>query len=160
MSLFKSQPKRFITSGKDKIQIIIDEIIDFDEESYSIAAGSYAEGDGEVEAGYSVRISGQTTKYWRNEEKVKTQGLTVSVKIKSSPVRHRQEQGVIGGGVFESEEYLEIELNIEPRCVKDIVEELRRDKTRGIRIDGYAVSAKVFRVAYFLLFPSKRVPLS
>jgi len=155
MSLFKSQPKHFNTAGKDKLQIIIDEIVDFDEEPYAIAAGSYTEGDGEVEAGYSVTISGQTTKYWRNEEKVKIEQLRVSVKINSSPVRHRLEQGVIGGGVFESKEYLEVELNVEPRCVKDIIDELRRDKKRGIRIDGYAVSEKVFRVAYFLLFASK-----
>jgi hypothetical protein len=156
VSLFKQRPKRFITPGKDKLQIIIDEISDFDEEPYAIAAGSYTEGDGEIEAGYSVTITGQTTKYWCNDEKVKAKVLRVSIKVNSSPVRHRLEQGVIGGGVFESEEYLEVELNVEPRCVKDIVEELRRDKKRGIRIDGYAISAKVLRVAYFLLFPSKR----
>ena len=56
MSLFKSQPKYFITSGKDKLQIIIDEITDFDEEPYAIAAGSYTAGDGEIEALHERRL--------------------------------------------------------------------------------------------------------
>ncbi len=146
--IFKSQPKYFDTTGKDALQIVIEEIDSFDEEPYTIAAGSYGD-----EAGYSVTIWGVTNRYWRNEDIVRKE-LRLSIKIFSDSGRHQLERGVIGGAVFGSNEYLEVGLNVEPRCVKDIVEELRRDKKRSIRIDGYAINDKTLRIAYFLLFPS------
>ena len=156
--MFSSQRKRFQTSGKDKIQIIVDSITEYEEDPYEIAAGAYSGGgDEEIKAGYSLTIYGRTKKYWRNEERVKIDTLEVSLKINSSPARHHAEQGIIGGGRFEREGYVEVELNIEPWCVKDLINELRRDRRREFRIDGYALSEKVFRVAYFTLStPQKR----
>lgn len=156
MSFLTPRRKAFQTVGKDKIQIIVDEITSYDEESYAIAAGPYTEGFEGVDAGYSTTIWGQAKSYHRNERRVK-QELRLSVKINPSCTRLRADHGIIGGGVFESGEYVEIEINVEPWCVKDIVEELRRSRRRGIRIDGYAISDKVFRVSYFLLFPPKDV---
>ena len=108
--------------------------------------------DEEIEAGYEITISGATNGYYRNEERIKVENLHISLTVNSSPIRHGGEKGIIGGAVFESPKYLEVELNVEPRCVKDIVEELRREPKKGFRIDGYAISQKVFRVVYFLLF--------
>lgn len=152
MYVFKPQPKKFQTSGKPRLQFIVEELDSFDEDPYAIAAGTYTEVEGEIEAGYSTTIWGKITSYYRDEQKAKINELRVSLKINSSPVRHQLERGLIGGGIFESEEFVEIEINVEPWCVKDIVEELRRDKKRGFRIDGYGIDNKIFRVAYFLLF--------
>lgn len=155
MPLLTPKRKTFQIDGKDKLQFIVDEITGYDEEPYAIASVPYVEGGGEVQAGYSTTIWARTTSYHRNEKKVKVKELRISVAVSSKPARLTAEHGVIGGGVFESDEYLEVEINVEPWCVKDIVEELRRDKRRGMRIDGYAVSHKAFSVAYFLLFPPK-----
>lgn len=152
MSLLTSKRKTFQTAGKDKIELIVDSITSYDEDGYVIAAGAYTLGDGEIEAGYSTTLWGQTTSYHRNGEKIKVKELRISVAINSSPVRLTAERGIIGGGVFESDEYLSIELNVDPSNVRDIVTELRIDKKRGIRVDGYAISDKVFRVSYFRLF--------
>ena len=152
MSLFQSKPKAFHTAGKPKLQFIVDAISQYDEGPYTIAGGSYTDVNGEIEAGHSIEIHGVTKKYWRSEEIVRSEGLHISVKLNSNPIRHRLETGVIGGGVFQSAGYLEVELNVEPRCVKDVLDELRREPGKGFRIDGYAISEKVFRVAYFLLF--------
>jgi hypothetical protein len=65
------------------------------------------------------------------------------------------ERGIIGGAVYDSDHYLEIELNVDPRFAKDILHELRRSSKRGMRIDGYSISEKVFRVTYFRLSPSE-----
>ena len=152
MSLLTSKRKTFQTAGKDKIELIVDSITSYDEEGYAIAAGAYMLGDGEIEAGYSTTIWAQTTSYHRDGKKVKVKELRISVAINSSPVRLTAEHGIIGGAVFESDEYLRIELNVDPSNVRDIVYELRRDKRQGIRIDGYAISDRVFRVSYFRLF--------
>jgi len=108
--------------------------------------------DGEVDAGYSVKFNGITSQYFRNEQRIGAPNLHVSVAINSNPARHRFEKGVIGSAVFESDHHVEVELSVEPHYVTDIVNELRRDLQRGFRVDGYAISERVFRVAYFLLF--------
>ena len=157
MSLLSPKRKTFQTAGKEKIELIVDSITSYDEEGYVIAAGDYTLGNGEIEAGYSTTLWAQTTSYHRGGKKVKLKELRLSVAINSSPVRLTAEHGIIGGGVFESDEYLNIELNVDPAIVRDIVAELRRDKRRGIRVDGYAISDKVFRVCYFRLFAPQSI---
>ena len=152
MSLLTPKRKTFQTAGKDKIELIVDSITSYDEEGYVIAAGRYTLGDRDIEAGYSTTIWAQTTSYQRDGKKVKVEDLRISIAINSSPVRLTAEHGIIGGGVFESDAYLSIELNVDPSNVRDIIYELRRDQRRGIRVDGYAISEKVFRVSYFRLF--------
>ena len=153
MTLLKS-PKIFDTRGKDKIEVIVKSIEEYEELGYKIAGVGYSLGpDEEIEAGYEITISGATNGYWRNGEKVRVEeNLHILLTVNSSPIRHEGEKGIIGGAVFESPKFLKVELNVEPRCVKDIVEELRREPKKGFRIDGYAISPKVFRVVYFLLF--------
>ena len=153
MSLFGTHRKTFDITGKDKIQVIVGSIKEFEVGPYEIATGVYqpARGMGEIQAGHSVTIGAAVKKYWRNEQIVHVDHMSVHIKIDSSPERHRFELGVIGGGIFESASNLEVELSVEPWCVRDIVDELRQDPNRGIRVDGYAISDRVFRVAYFLL---------
>jgi hypothetical protein len=151
MSLLTSKRKSFLTAGKEKIELTVDLITSYDEEGYVIAAGGYTLGNGEIEAGYSTTLWATTTSYHRGGKKIKVKDLRISVAINSSPVRLTAEHGIIGGGVFESDEYLNIELNVDPSNVRDIVAELRRDTSHGFRVDGYAISDKVFRVCYFRL---------
>lgn len=144
--------KLFQTRGKEKLQVTVDAITDYDEDGYSIAGVGYTAVDGEIEAGHSLTLSGATKEFWRREERVKAPGLRVSVTINSSSDRHNFERGIIGGAVFRSDDFLEIELSLDPRCVADIVNELRLNTRRGFRVDGYAINERGFRVAYFLLF--------
>lgn len=153
MSLF-SVKKVFKTSGKPKIQIIVDEIEEFDEDGYTIASGAYLSDNNESNGGYSFTIRGSASSVWINEQEIDQQ-LRLSVEIDSAGSCSRVEGGIIGDAVYESERYVEIKLNVEPLFARDILYELRRSSKRGIRIDGYSISEKVFRVVYFRLSPAK-----
>ena len=58
------------------------------------------------------------------------------------------DQGIIGGGQF-YEAYVDVDLNLEPDQVRDIVYELRISHARQVHIGGYAISDKIFRVTRF-----------
>lgn len=146
------KPKIFETNGRRKIHLIIDKINEFSEEAYKIAGITFTEKDGAIEAGYEISLNGKVSQQWVDDVQIPCKDLRVSLKINSNPIRQDFERGIFGGGVFDSEKWLEMEISVDPWIVKDIINELRSNKKRGFRIDGFFLSEKIFRIAYFLLF--------
>jgi hypothetical protein len=72
----------------------------------------------------------------------------MNVKLHSDLSRRQMERGILGGGQFH-DEYVEVELNIEPEQVRDIVYELRLSHARQVYVGGYAISPIIFRVTSF-----------
>ena len=149
------KPISFETHGKRRIHLIINQINEFIEDAYKIAGVTFTEKDGVIEAGYEISINGKVSQHWVDDIQIPCKDLRASLKINSNPIRQDFEKGIFGGGVFESEKWLEMEISVEPWIAKDITHELRSNKERGFRIDGFLLSEKVFRIAFFLLFPEK-----
>ena len=148
----------FNPDGLKKISFDI-AITDY-EESYEIAGINFTEKDGEIEAGYKINVSGKFLEYRIDSDRKACRKLRTNVKINSNPIRFEFDQGIFGGGVFETLRYINIEINTEPWIVKDIIEELRKDADRGILIKGFLISDKVFKIAYFELSPPFTIPLT
>lgn len=146
------KPKIFETNGKRRIHLIIDQINEFSEEAYKIAGITFTEKDGALETGYEISLNGKVCQHWVDDVQIPCKDLRASLKINSNSIRQKFEQGIFGGGVFDSEKWLEMEISVEPWIVKDITHELRSNKKRGFRIDGFLLSEKIFRIANFLLF--------
>jgi hypothetical protein len=119
--LSQPKPKRFDPSGKHKLQIRIDRIGSFDDGCYEIATGSYATVADAIEGGHSVTINGMADHYWQNDRRVDAENMRIYVKVNSSSNRLTMEREIIGGGAFEDGNYVEIELNVEPRIVRDVL---------------------------------------
>ncbi|MFO1046367.1 MAG: hypothetical protein U1E52_00455 [Geminicoccaceae bacterium] len=150
--LFSTKTKAFDISGRPKIQIIVDRIDGFEEDGYTIASGVYSSIHNETEGGYAVTIKCRASSFWKDEKRVDSKQVRMAVKIDSAEIRRHHERGIIGGGVFDSECYLEVEINVDHHYVRDLLYELRRTDRLGVRLDGYALSEKVIRIAYFRLF--------
>ena len=149
-------PKIFETHGKRRIHLIIDQINEFTEDAYKIAGVTFTEKDGIIEAGYEISLNGKVSQYCVDDVQIPSMNLSTSLKINSNPIYQDFEKGIFGSGVFESEKCLEMEISVKPWVVKDITHELRSNKERGFRIDGFLLNDKVFRIAYFLLFTSEK----
>jgi hypothetical protein len=146
--------KIFETRGKKTIQLIIGQIDDFTENSYKIAGIDRTYKDGVIEAGYDISVSGKVSDYWIDDLQKPSKDLWASLKILSqNPIDQGFEKGIFGHGELESERTFFIEISVEPWIVKDITYELRSNKDRGFRVDGYLLKNKVFLIADFLLFP-------
>lgn len=150
--------RTFNSNGLKEISFDI-AITDYNE-TYEIAGINYTEKDGEIEAGYKISLSGKFLEYRIDGDRKACRKLRITIKINSNPIRYDFDKGIFGGGVFETVRHLNMEINVEPWIVKDIIEELRKDSDRGIFVRGFLISDKVFKIAYFELSPPFKIPLT
>jgi len=150
--LFTKKSPIFQVNNKSKFQVIVNEISNFETNGYQIAGVGYTDDENYIESGYSLSISGKTDQYYVNETPHTIKNLTISLDIDCSNARFEFERGIFGGGLFESNTHISIQLSLESINVKDIIQELRLNSNQGFRIDGYLINEKLFRVAFFQLF--------
>jgi hypothetical protein len=70
------------------------------------------------------------------------------VKLSSDLSRRQAERGTLGGARF-YENYVDVELNLEPEQVRDVVYELRFSAARQVYVKGYAISDVICRITHF-----------
>jgi hypothetical protein len=140
------KPAEFQRSGKDEISLTMERIRSWDDRGYSLAMSYYALG--EVEGGHEATIWGQADEYWRNGERVQSPTYRLQIDVETDLSRRDMEKGILGGGRFH-QEYVEVQLNLEPEQVRDIVHELRVSSARQIHVGGHAISDIIFRVTQF-----------
>ena len=70
------------------------------------------------------------------------------VKLSSDLSRRDMERGILGGARF-YENYVDVELNLEPEQVRDVVNELRLSAKRQLHVKGYAISDLICRITHF-----------
>ncbi|WP_156416658.1 MULTISPECIES: hypothetical protein [unclassified Sphingopyxis] len=144
--MFKNTPPIFDTSGKPEISLTMLRINEWQDHGYGLSASYYA--SGQIEGGHEATISGIANDYWRGGDQVTGTKLRFHIKLSSDLSRLQMERGIIGGGQF-YEAYVDVDLNLEPDQVRDIVHELRLSHARQVHIGGYAISDHIFKVTKF-----------
>lgn len=122
---------------------------------YGLSASHYVLG--EIEGGHELTISGIANDYWRNEKQVTGKKLRMHVKFTSDLSRLEYERGILSGGQFFSE-YVDIDLNIEPSQISEVLSELRLSDKRQLFVGGYAINPIIFRVTRFGLSEPRDYP--
>jgi hypothetical protein len=140
------KPPIFETLGKKELSLTMHRIKSWDDHGYGLSMSYYV--NGEVEGGHEATIWGDADDYWRGGDEIKSPMLRMHIKLSSDLSRRHMERGIIGGGRF-YEEYVEVELNLEPEQVRDIVYELRISSARQVYVSGFAISDKIFRATRF-----------
>jgi hypothetical protein len=147
--MFTQRPKEFNRSGLERLDISMVEVKEVMEGHYFVQTGTYD--PAEIHGGYEFDVFGNTGgTYYLGSEEVRVPGYRMHIKFNSSPERHRFAAGIIGGGKLH-EDYVEVELSLDPDFVRDILYELRRDQRRELRVAGYAHPNKVFWADMFML---------
>lgn len=144
--MFKNKPPVFDTSGKPEISLTMLRIKEWEDHGYRLGSSYYEVG--KIEGGHEATISGIANDYWRSDNQIMGTKLRFHIKLSSDLSRLHMDQGVIGGGQF-YDEYVDVDLNLEPDQLRDIVYELRVSQARQVHVGGYAISDKIFRVTKF-----------
>lgn len=144
--MFKNKPPIFESGSKPEISLTMKRIVAWEDNGYEIKRSFYSEG--EIEGGHEARISGIADDYWRGRDEIIDKKLRFHITITSDLSRLQFERGVIGGGTFH-DEYVDVELILQPEQVRDIVHELRLTHNRVMHVAGFAISDKVFRATSF-----------
>lgn len=140
--------REFQRAGKPEVSLTMHRIRSWDDGGYSLAMSYYALG--EIEGGHSATIWGEVNEHWRNSDEVREPKYRLQINIGSDLSRRDMERGILGGGRYHKE-YVEIDLNLEPEQVRDIVHELRFSDARQVHIGGHEISDIIFRVTSFTL---------
>jgi hypothetical protein len=144
--MFGDKPSIFRPGSKPEISLTINRIAEWQDLGHSLRASHYV--NGEIEGGHEALISGTADEFWTSGNKVPGVRRRLHVKISSDLSRRQMERGILGGGeVFEA--YIDVELNLEPSQVKDVVYELRASGSRQVYVAGYSISPRIFRVTRF-----------
>ncbi|HEX8303086.1 hypothetical protein [Sphingomonas sp.] len=144
--MFKNQPPIFETGSKPEISLTMTRIREWQDHGFGLNA-SYFE-RGEIEGGHEAIASGEADDFWRGGKQIVGKKLRMHVKFHSDLSRRQTDRGIIGGGQF-YDEYVDIELNLEPQHVREVVHELRLSAVRQLFVGGYAISPKIFRATRF-----------
>ena len=144
--MFEKRPAVFNPAGKTELSLTMNRIGEWIDGGYSLNYSFYA--PGEIEGGYEATISGVVDEYWSAGNAVIGRKLRVHVKVTTDLSRRDMEGGILGGGQF-YDDYVDIELNLEPEQVRDIVYELRLSEKRQVSVSGHAISERIFRVTRF-----------
>ena len=123
-------------------------IATWEDHGYRLSYSHYV--PGEVEGGHEATISGVADEYWRGSGEVSGKKLRMHVKLTSDLSRRQCERGIVGGARF-YENYVDVELNLEPDQVRDVVHELRFNSARQVNVSGYAISDLICRITQFSL---------
>ena len=140
------EPQVFDSTGKEEIFLAMERIGSWDDGGYALSMSYYRLG--QIEGGHEATVWGSADEYWRDGEEIKDAGLRMHVKISSDLSRHDMEQGILGGGTFHKE-HVQVDLNLDPGQVRDIVNELRLSAFGKLYISGHAIGPTVFRVTRF-----------
>jgi len=142
-----NKPPVFDRTGKEEISLTMRAIKSWDDDGYGLSTSYFV--DGEIEGGHSATIWGDADEYWRGgNQQRNSPKLRMNVKLSSDLSRKQFERGILGGGRF-YENYVEVELNLEPDRVRDIVSELRLSYHRQLYVTGNSISAIIFRITMF-----------
>ena len=144
--MFDKKPPIFEAGSRTEVSLTMYRIATWDDQGYSLSY-SYFE-PGNVEGGHEATISGIADEYWRGSDEVPGKKLRMHVKLSSDLSRRQFERGILGGARF-YENYVDVELNLEPEQVRDVVHELRLSPARQVYVKGYAISDLICRITQF-----------
>lgn len=144
--MFDKKPPIFEAGSKPEVSLTMYRIASWDDQGYGLSYSYYV--PGEIEGGHEATISGVADEYWRGAEEVTGKKLRMHVKLSSDLSRREFERGILGGARF-YENYVDVELNLEPEQVRDIVHELRFSAARQVYVKGFAISDAICRVTDF-----------
>ena len=132
-----------------KWEIITERLHEF--EVTGLAFASYQHSvSGKLEGGYEVVISAHHTESHRDDQLMPVRRMLLKL---NSDGLHDLDPEIIGGGRV-CEEYFDVHVQLPRDCVRDILSELERHKGRvRLRVDGFEISEKIFRVTLFALVP-------
>ena len=144
--MFEKKIPIFDPVGKLEVSLTMSRIGTWEDRGYSLASSHYR--PGEIEGGHEAVISGVADEHWRSGEKIGGKPLRMHVKLSSDLSRRDMERGILGDARFHNE-YVDVDLNLEPEQVRDIVNELRLSEARQVFVMGYAISDSISRITQF-----------